>query len=89
MLVGIPLLLAMGVFAALVLHIAFAVPALSSTGPLLFWFFVQFGLSVPMYWIQRQFKKNQDLRPALFLFEAYCLGAISRNILCSSFSHRS
>jgi uncharacterized membrane protein (GlpM family) len=72
LLVGIPLLLTMGVLATLVLHVAVGVPALNSTWTAAVLVIVQFGLYVPMYWIRRQFKKNQDLRPAIVLFGIYC-----------------
>jgi len=73
LLVGIPLLLTVGVFAAVALHVAFGVPASSSTWAAAVLIFVQFSLYVPMYWIRRQFRKTQDLRFALVVFGIYCL----------------
>jgi hypothetical protein len=69
----VPLFVAVGLSAAVILHFAFNLPMREISGPVGTLVLIQMAIYVPMFWLRRRFRLTRNPRPAIAVFGAYLL----------------
>lgn len=68
-----PLFVTVGIFAVVILHVAFNLTLTKTLAPVGVLVLIQLAMYVSMFWLRRRFKHTGNPRPGIGAFGAYCL----------------